>query len=178
LTGETGPKKLGEILIEQGVLTPENLEKALEVQKTESGLLGEILIRLKMLKEEDVVIALATQFNFPYLAVQSFTINPEAIRCVPQELAVEYTFIPIDKVHNILTVVMADPSNQEVIRQIESATACRVQAFVGTVSEIEEAVKRNYKLSDFKKTKSERRKVKMAFKSTAEQKIKREEETA
>lgn len=174
---ETGQKKLGQILIEQGVLTHENLEKALAVQKKESGLLGEILIRLKMVKEEDIVIALATQFNFPYLAVQNFTINPEAIKTVPAALAVEYTFIPIDKVHSILTVVMADPSNQEAIRQIESLTACRVQAFVGTVSEIEDAVTKNYKLPDFKKTKSDQQKVKMAFKFTAEQKMKKEEES-
>src|SRR3989338_5878339 len=100
MAGEGGQKKLGQILIEQGVLSSENLEKALALQKVESGLLGEILIRLKMVREEDIVIALATQLNFPYLAVQNFTINNEAIRCVPAELAVELTFIPIDKVHN------------------------------------------------------------------------------
>lgn len=175
MAGAAGQKKLGQILIEQGVLSPENLEKALAFQKVESGLLGEILIRLKMVREEDVVIALATQFNFPYLAVQNFTINSEAIRCVPVELAAELTFIPIDKVNNILTVVMADPSNQTSIRQIESVTSCRVQAFVGTVSEIEEAIKKNYKLSEFQKTECEKRKVRMAFKFTADQKVKKEE---
>ena len=175
MVADSGPKKLGQILIEQGVLTVENLEKALEVQKTESGLLGEILIRLKMVHEEDIVIALATQFNFPYLAVQNFTINQEAVQSVPAELAIRHTFIPIDKVHNILTVVMADPSNQESIRQIEEKTGCRVQAFVGTVSEIEESVKKNYKLTDYTKTKPEGLKVKMATKSTAEQQIKKAE---
>lgn len=159
-------KKLGQILIDQGVLSQENLDQALEQQKKESGLLGQILIRMQLVREEDIVIALATQFNYPYLAIQNFIVNPEALKVVPAALAVKYSFLPIDKVKNILTVVMADPSNEEVVREIESASACRVQAFVGTVSEIEESIRTYYKPSLMPETKPDDQKVKMSFKSS------------
>lgn len=168
-------KRLGEILIEQGVLTREKLEAALEAQKRESGLLGQILIRLGMVREEDVVIALATQFGYPYIALASFAINPEAVKAVPVDLAVLYTFMPIDKMHNILTLVMCDPSNEAAMGHIQSVTGCRIQAFVGTVSEIAEAIRKYYKLSTLER-KPEEEKVKMVFKKTADAKS-REEKT-
>ncbi len=167
-------KKLGQILIEQGVLTTDNLDKALELQKRESGLLGEILIRLRMVKEEDVVVALATQFHYPYLAVENFTVNPEAINVVPVQMAKKYTFMPIDKVNTILTAVMADPSDETAIHEIEAATRCKLQAFVGTVSEIEQAIRVNYKVSLDEKAKTDMEKVKMIFRTSAGNQLKKE----
>jgi hypothetical protein len=138
-------KRLGEILIEQGVLTKEQLQRALDLQKQETGLIGEILIRHKMLKEEDIVIALATQFNYPYLSVENFAINPEAIKIIPEELVQRYLFVPVDKVNNVLTIIMADPSNDAAIREIETVSQSRVQAFVGTVTEIQTALRKHYR---------------------------------
>jgi len=140
-------KKLGEILVDQGVLKQSDIEKALEIQKQEGGLIGEIFIRHKMVTEEDIVIALATQFHYPYLPVENFSINPEAIKMVPSQWACRYRFVPVDKIANFLTVVMADPSDEEAVRQIEQVTGCRVQAFLGTVTEIENAIRRQYKIS-------------------------------
>ncbi|MBI4550604.1 MAG: hypothetical protein HY714_06725 [Candidatus Omnitrophica bacterium] len=166
MAGSSPRKKLGQILIDQGVLSQENLEKALEVQKKEPGLLGQILIRMELVKEEDIVIALATQFNYPYLAIQNFIVNAEAVKAVPATLAMKYSFLPIDKVNHILTVVMADPSNEDAIREIEAVSSCRVQAFVGTVSEIEESIRNYYQPSRMPESKPDDQKVKMSFKSS------------
>ena len=138
-------RRLGEILIEQGRLTREALEKSLEIQQREGGLIGEILVHHRFVREEDVAVALATQFNFPYLALENFTINPQALQAVPASLAVKYVFMPIDKINNILTVVMADPTQEAALREIESVTRCRVQAFVGTLSEVRHAIQRYYR---------------------------------
>ena len=113
-----------------------------------------------------------------YLAGNKLTladINPEAIKCVPAALAAKYILIPIDKVENILTVVMSDPSNEEALLEIEAVSQCRIQTFVGTVSDIEKAIRKHYKLADLDAArKTDGEKVKMSFKSVIEEKLKKE----
>ncbi len=118
----------------------DRLDKALAHQKENGGLLGQILIKLGFVKEEDIVIALATQFNFPYLPIANFEINRKAVESVPAKFARDNLLVPIDRIHNVLTVVMADPANDMVVRELETLTGCRVQAFVSTVTEIQTAL--------------------------------------
>lgn len=139
-----GKKRLGEILIEQGVIDKDALERALEKQKNEGGLLGAVLLKMGLVSEEDIVIALANQFNFPYLPVQNCDINPKIVKLVPEELVRKHLFVPIDKIHNVLTVIMVDPSNEFARKDIEEATGLRVQALVGTVSEITNTIRKIY----------------------------------
>ena len=140
--------RLGEILIEQGVLTHEALERALEKQKKNGGLIGEVLLKMGVVKEEDIVIALARQFNYPYLPVQNCDISTKLIALVPQELAIKYVCIPIDRIKNVLTVIMVDPSNEVAKQAIQDHTGLRVQALVGTVSEVTAAIRKYYKIKD------------------------------
>lgn len=169
MCAEVRRKRLGEILIDQGMLTMPDLNRALDIQKEEGGLIGAILLRHKMVKEEDLVIALATQFNYPYLSVESYAINAEAIRAVPAELVRKHLFIPVDKAGNFLTVVMADPSNDAAIAEIEKESGCKVQAFLGTVTEIETAIHRQYKISASGAAGDE--KAKMTLRQASEKKM-------
>lgn len=141
-------KRLGEILIEMGFLNDEKLALGLDLQKREGGLLGEVLIRHNIVSEEEVVVALATQFNFPYLDPSCYTINNAAIKAVAVDVAVKYTLIPLDITSSMITLVMADPSNDRARDEIKRLTQLRVQAFVGSVSEVEEAIRKNYKIPD------------------------------
>jgi len=140
--------RLGEILIEQGVLDKDSLERALEKQKKEGGLLGEVLIKMGLVKEEDIVIALAHQFNIPYLPVQNCEINPKVLKAVPAELVKKFAFIPIDRINNVITLIMVDPTNEYAKKDIEEATGLRVQALVGTATEITTAIRKLYKIKD------------------------------
>lgn len=141
-------KRLGEILIEMGFLTEEKLQLGLDLQKKEGSLLGEVLIRHDIVSEEEVVVALATQFNFPYLDPSYYTINSAAIKAVGADLAVKYTLIPLDITQTLITLVMTDPSNDRAREEVKALTKLRVQAFVGSVSEVEEAIRKNYKIPD------------------------------
>lgn len=141
------PKRLGEILMDNGVLKKEGLMKALDIQKREGGLIGEILVDRGIVTEEDVVVALAQQLNYPYLAVSNFVVSEEAVRAVPVGVAVECLCIPLDKIGGRLAVAMSDPSNQSAVRTIERASGCRVQTFVSTISEIEAAIEKHYRKS-------------------------------
>ena len=140
-------KKLGEILIEHGTVTQGQLEEALALQKKTTGkLIGEILIELSYVSEEDIVVALATQFNVPYLPIGNFTLNENADQWLPPELMQKYRCVPLDRIGNLLTVVMADPADEAAIQEIEQVTKCRVQAFVASPTEIVKAIEQNFNI--------------------------------
>ncbi|MBM3253922.1 MAG: type II secretion system protein GspE, partial [Candidatus Omnitrophica bacterium] len=101
-------KPIGEILIERGVITKEQLLNALKVQKNESRLIGEILINSGFAKEEDIAQALTIQYGLPYLPLKNYDLNPEITKLIPRELALRYALIPIDKIGNTLTISITD----------------------------------------------------------------------
>ncbi|RLJ02332.1 MAG: hypothetical protein DRP08_04640 [Candidatus Aenigmatarchaeota archaeon] len=137
-------KPLGQLLLEKKLISKQHLNKALKLQKKEKGLLGQILLRLKYVSEEDIVVSLATQFGYSYLPVANYKIAPEVIKLIPKDIAYRYYMIPVNKINKILTVAMLDPSNKLAIENIEQITECKVQVFVSTSADIEKAIKRYY----------------------------------
>jgi hypothetical protein len=76
-------RQLGELLIEQGIISQPQLDKALAVQRDSGGLIGEIMVTLGFAKEEDIAQALTTQYGFPYLPLTSYEINPDIVQIIP-----------------------------------------------------------------------------------------------
>jgi hypothetical protein len=138
-------KQLGELLIERKIITKEQLDKAVEVQRQQGGLLGEILVELGFAKEEDIAQALTAQYGFPYLPLSNYEINPEIIKLIPVRVAKQYLLIPIDKIGNNITLAMANPLNTQAIEDVEILTGCNVQTFVSTSSDIKRAIEKYYK---------------------------------
>ncbi len=139
-------KPIGELLIEQGVLTKEQLNTALETQRTEKQKkrIGEILIGLGIVTEADIAAALSTQFGFPYLAPQHLTFNRDICALVPGDAARKQLLIPLDKINDILYVIMADPSDENSIQALEKTTKHKVRLFISTPSEIQNAIIKQY----------------------------------
>ncbi len=138
-------KRLGEILVERGDISKGQLENALLAQKKKGGLIGQMLVKLGYVTEEGIVTALATQFGSPYLPLSNYQIEPELIKLVPENVAKQYYAIPIDKMGQVLTVAMADPTNEMAIKDLEYITKCKIQVFVGTASEIMATINQYYK---------------------------------
>lgn len=138
-------KRLGEILIERGSISKLQLDNALQLQKQQGGLIGQTLVKLGYVSEEEIVTALADQFGCPYLPLSSCEIDPELIKLVPENVARQYYAIPIDKIGKVLTVVVADPTNTLAIKDLEYITKCKIQVFVGTATEIRETINHYYK---------------------------------
>ena len=140
------PKKelLGEILVRRNLITNEQLNRALELQKKEGGFIGELLVRLGFMEERDIVVALVVQCNFPYIAVDKYEIDRHVIQLVPQETAKKYFVIPLDRVGEVLSVVMSDPLDLSVKAELQRLTNCRVAPFIATKSEINKAIDRWY----------------------------------
>lgn len=137
-------KRLGEVLLERGVITQDQLQKALEHQQAHGGLIGQALIQLGFTTEEEIALALTAQYGFPYLPLDNYELDDGVVHLIPEQVARQYCLIPIDHVGNSLTVAMADPSNIQAIEDIEMLTSCVVQAFVSTPSDIQKSLARYY----------------------------------
>lgn len=144
MTRRVVTKKLGEVLLERGVISPKQLEDALAYQRTHGGLLGQVLTQLGFASEEDIALALTAQYGFPYLPLENYELDDSMVRLIPEHVARQYCVIPIDRVGNALTVSMADPSNIQAIEDIEMLTHCVVQAFISTPSDVLKALERSY----------------------------------
>lgn len=138
-------KQLGQLLIEYGAIDQRQLEEALAIQKTKGGLIGEILVDLGFVKEENIAQALTAMYGFPYLPLANYEINAEIVNIVPQRVAKQYLLIPVDKIGNNLTLAMSNPLNEQAIEDVEMLSGCTVQTFVSTSTDIKKAIEKYYK---------------------------------
>jgi type IV pilus assembly protein PilB len=139
-------KQLGELLLDRRIITQQQLQKALSIQKEKGGLLGNILVLLSYATEEQIAQALTTQFGFPYLPLKNYEVDETIVKLVPKNVAVQYNLIAVDKIGNSLTIAMSDPLNFHAIEDVELITNCKVQVFVSTQTDIKESIKRYYGL--------------------------------
>lgn len=141
-------KQLGELLLEKGVIRNEQLEKALKVQKEKGGLLGTVLVSLGFTTEEEIAQAITVQYGFPYLPLSSYEIDRSVIDVIPENVARQYCLIGIDKIGDTMTIAMSNPLNLQAVEDIELMTGCKVQTFVSTMTDINNAINRYYKKKD------------------------------
>lgn len=135
---------LGQILIKRGLITKDQLKDTLDVQKKEGGVLGELLVKLGYVTERDVVVALIVQCGFPYIAVNKYEVDSKVIELIPEKTAREFHVVPLDKVGDVLSIVMANPLDTSIIEHIERISECKVATFIATKSEIDEAIRHLY----------------------------------
>ncbi|MFC1644159.1 hypothetical protein ACFL5C_02420 [Candidatus Omnitrophota bacterium] len=138
-------KKLGEILFSNGIISEEQLHRALDFQRHEGGLLGEILVKLGYVKEEDIVHALTVQYGFPYLPLENYELKKEVKSAIPENVARQYSVVPLDLMGGIITVAMSNPLNEKAVEDIEMITKKKVQIFISTGTSVHEALNKLYK---------------------------------
>jgi type IV pilus assembly protein PilB len=135
-------KPLGQILTERGVISHSQLEKALEVQKKDGGLIGEIIVKLGFATEEAIAYCLSLQFGFPYLPLENYEISQEIVKLIPKNVSSHYCLIAIDKIGSTLTVAIANPLNVQALEDLEDLTHCDIQVFISTPSDIRKAIEK------------------------------------
>ena len=143
---EQKKEKIGDILLECNFITKEILDKALKYQEETGGSVTQYLLAYGYIDEGELAQCLCTQFGIPYLPLNSYKIPQDIIKLVPVDIAEKYWLIPVEKIGNLLMVVMADPFDAKAIKEIEEITGCGVQPFVGILSEIIESLEAYYKL--------------------------------
>ena len=138
-------KPLGQLLLERKLITKEQLEKALEIQKEQGGLIGQIMVSLGYVKEEEIAHAITVQYGYPYLPLSNYEFNRDLVaKIIPANVAKQYGLVAIDKLGSMLTVAMCNPLNIQAIEDIELLTGCRVQAFVSTLTDINNVIEKCY----------------------------------
>ncbi len=135
-------KQLGQILIEQGFITPEQLEQALEEHRRTPKSLGRTLIDMGMIKEGDLVRALAEQVGLEFVDLSEYSVDPTATTLLPEALARRYRAIPIGERDGKLLVAMSDPANVYALDDIRTITNRDVQPLVATAADVEQAIQK------------------------------------
>ena len=146
-------KKIGEMLIERGVITPKQLNMALEKQKQCGGYISQHLIAMGFTTETDIAICLSNQYNFAYMPLKKYAIPDEVLKLIPLKWIRIYTILPIDKIGDMVSVAMADPLNDGVIQMLRQITGCEIAIFISTYSELNEAINTHFRdeLNDLEK---------------------------
>ncbi|WP_025323867.1 type IV-A pilus assembly ATPase PilB [Deferrisoma camini] len=137
-------KRLGELLIRENILTPADLERAKEDQRRNGGRLGEALVRLGLVDEQDLVRTLSKQYGVPTVDLANFEIDPEVTKLVPEDLVQKYRIIPINRVGSTLIVAVDDPSNMFALDDVKFLTGYNVEMVLAAPSAIKEAIDRYY----------------------------------
>jgi len=131
-----GRKRLGGILMSEGLVTPEQITEALEIQKDTGKMLGMVLVELGYITEYDLAKSLATQFQFPYINPNSYSVDRSVLDLLPTEMLYKYIFVPLDRFGNLLIVAMAGILPEDVVHEIKKLTGCDLRIYISTARDV------------------------------------------
>lgn len=137
-------KKIGEVLIESGLITMEQLENALLLRKGKNKRLGKVLIELGYVNEDQVAAALAKQLSLPLVDCGKFTISKDLITVVSKEIAEKKAVLPLQLKDKKLFLAMADPLDWQALDDISFMTGLTIEAAVSSESSILNAIEKYY----------------------------------
>ncbi|HYS50969.1 MAG TPA: type IV-A pilus assembly ATPase PilB, partial [Burkholderiales bacterium] len=140
--------KLGELLLRDGLITPDQLKKALLEQKNTGMRLGYTLVKLGFIEETEISKMLARQYRMPAVDLSRFEVDPKIIKLMPPDIAVKHTVLPLKREGRTLTVAIADPNNVTAIEDIKFVTRCDVFPVIAGEYTLRNAIERYYQQSD------------------------------
>jgi type IV pilus assembly protein PilB len=148
IQNRTVKKRLGDILLEVGIITQAQLTEALEVQRKKGGRLGAILQQLGYCSEDMLLAFLGRQFGVSYVSLAEYgSISPNIVSLVPETVAKHQNLIPIAKEGNVLTIAMSDPLNVFATDDLKLITGCEIKVVIASQGEIQQAFEKYYKPS-------------------------------
>src|SRR5256885_6726724 len=142
--GQPVNRRLGDLLVADGLLTAEQLKKALAEQKGSPEKIGTVLIRLNLINEDQLIGFLSRQYGVPSITLAQLDIDQDVLKLVPAPIARKYEVIPVRKMGNSLALAMADPTNVFALDDIAFMTNLQVLPLVASQTAIKKAVDRNY----------------------------------
>ncbi|NIA15232.1 MAG: pilus assembly protein PilB [Nitrospiraceae bacterium] len=137
-------RQLGDILIEQGVITPLDLDEALQRQRLTGEMMGRVLVSMGLCDEQDIVEALGIQQGMERVDLSKFQIRDEVLRMVSADVAKFYNIIPIREQDGTVVVAMADPLKLETLDDLRQILGCEVQGAISNHPDVAASIKANY----------------------------------
>jgi len=146
-------KKLGELLVELKLISEEQCQEALLIQKKTAKRLGQIVVEEKMVSEDDLMGVLSRQLGYPHVWLRKGLVDPKIVKIITREKAQLYKVIPMFKVNANLTIATADPQAVFVFDELAKTTKCNIQPVLCRAADIIEAIDEYYdddiKITDF-----------------------------
>src|SRR2546422_6135134 len=136
--------RIGELLLKEKLITPEQVQQALTQQKSNGGKLGYNLVKMGFVKDEQITALLSKQYGVPSINLAQFKIDPTIVKLVPTETARKYQIIPLRRSGSTLTIAMTDPTNVFTMDDIKFMTGYTVEPVVASEIAITDAVEKYY----------------------------------
>src|SRR6186997_2604344 len=136
--------RIGELLLKDKRITPAQLQDALNYQKTNGGKLGYNLVKMGVVKDEEITALLSKQYGVPSINLTQFEIDPGVIKLIPADTATKYQIVPLSRAGATLTIAMTDPTNVFAMDDIKFMTGYNVEPVVASETAVIEAIQRYY----------------------------------
>ena len=144
----TGSERLGDLLLREGLITREQLEKALAEQKQNGTRVGYNLVKLGFVPELEITKVLARQFKMPAVDLSKFEVDPKIVKLVPADVAVKHLVLPLKRDGRTLTVAMADPTNMGVVDDLKFITRYDIFPVIAGEFTLKNAIEKHYESTD------------------------------
>lgn len=138
-------KRLGDLLVESGVISDEQLDYALK-NKSRDEKLGDFLIKENVLTEQQLIEVLEFQLGIPHITLTKYAIDPELLQLVPRELAKRANIMPVRRDKNKLLIAMSDPMDYFAIEEVRMATGCQIETSIAAKDDLYRTITKYYDL--------------------------------
>ena len=138
------PVRIGELLLKEKRITPQQLQEALDYQKANGGKLGFNLVKLGIVKDEEITSLLSKQYGVPSINLSEFDVDVSVIKLIPAETAQKYQIVPLSRAGATLTIAMTDPTNVFAMDEIKFMTGYNVEPVVASETAVVEAIGKYY----------------------------------
>src|SRR5512145_841613 len=136
--------KLGEILVRENLISPQNLREALDYQREHGGRLGFNLVKLGLVSDDMITAVLSRQYGIPSVNLDLFKIDPAVLSLIPQEVAQKHSVLPLSRVGATLTLAMVDPTNVFAMDDVKFMTGLNVEPVVVAEGSVQQAIAQYY----------------------------------
>jgi len=136
--------RIGELLLKEKRITPDQLQQALNHQKANGGKLGHNLVKLGLVRDEEITALLSKQYGVPSINLSQFEIDPAVIKLIPPDTASKYQVVPLSRAGATLTIAMTDPTNVFAMDDIKFMTGYNVEPVVASEAAVSGAIERYY----------------------------------
>ena len=136
------PVRIGELLLKEKRITPEQLQQALNHQKAGGGKLGYNLVKMGFVKDEEITALLSKQYGVPSINLAQFDIDAAVVKLIPADTAHKYQIVPLSRSGATLTIAMTDPTNVFAMDDIKFMTGYNVEPVVASETAVTEAIQK------------------------------------
>jgi type IV pilus assembly protein PilB len=137
--------RLGELLVRENMISPQQLQQAQDEQKKTGGRLGASLVKMGMVDEQELLNFLSKQYHVPSINLEEFQVDVEVVKLITEEVAVKHQVIPVHRSGSSLVCAMADPSNIYAIDDIKFLTGYNVEVVVASEGQIAKSIEKFYR---------------------------------